>query len=86
MKKKREGREKRRNGKKLASMHVLHLSIYFCIEGEQRIDDREREKQKERDSTTLQPTLRAHHHIIQFASVLTRSSNSTSYSRGNKSG
>jgi hypothetical protein len=84
MKKKRE--RKRRNGKKLASIHVLHLSIYFCFEGEQRIDVREteREKQRENDSTTSQPTPRAHHHIIQFASVLTRSSNSGSYSRGNE--
>jgi hypothetical protein len=50
MKKKREGKEREEAGKKLASMHVLHLSIYFCIEGEQRIDDREREKQKERET------------------------------------
>jgi hypothetical protein len=35
----------------------------------------------------LQPTPRAHHHIIQFASILTRSSNSTSsYNRGNVNG
>jgi hypothetical protein len=60
---------KRRNGKKLASMHVLHLSIYFCIEGEQKIDDREREEretERERHSTTLQstPASASSHHSV----------------------
>jgi hypothetical protein len=31
----------------------------------------------------LQPTPRAHHHISQFASISTRSSNSSSYNSSN---
>jgi hypothetical protein len=49
---KKKKKRKRRNGKKLASMHVLHLSIYFCIEGEQKIDDREREGERNRKRET----------------------------------
>ncbi len=71
-------------------MHVLHLSIYFCIEGEQRIDDRERERgrETEREGETAQHCSRRRERIITSFSlpILTRSSNSTSYIRGNESG
>jgi len=85
MKKKREKRNERKTG-----IQTCSASIYFCIEGEQRIDDRESERERkrsregEKDSTALQPTPRAHHHIIQFASISTRSSNSSSYNSSNE--
>jgi hypothetical protein len=69
-------------------MYVLHLSIYFCIEGEQRIDDREREGEREIERETAQHCSRRRERIITSFSlpILTRSSNNTSYSRGNESG
>jgi hypothetical protein len=44
MKKKREKRNERKTG-----IQTCSASIYFYIEGEQRIDDRESERAKERE-------------------------------------
>jgi hypothetical protein len=44
MKKKREKRNERKTG-----IQACSASIYFCIEGEQRIDDRESERKRERE-------------------------------------
>ncbi len=72
---------------KLAYRHVLHLSIFVLKENKGSTIGRASERKREKDSIALQPTPRAHHHIIQFASILTRSSNSTSsYNRGNVNG
>jgi hypothetical protein len=43
MKKKREKRNERKTG-----IQACSASIYFCIEGEQRIDDRESERARKR--------------------------------------
>jgi hypothetical protein len=42
--KKKEKRNERKTG-----IQACSASIYFCIEGEQRIDDRESERAKERE-------------------------------------
>ncbi len=76
---------------KLAYRHVLHLSIFVSRENKgstigkasEHASDGERETERE-DSTALQPAARAHHHIIQFASISTRSSNSNSFSNRNE--
>jgi hypothetical protein len=51
-------------------MYVLHLSIYFCIEGEQKIDDREREGETERENgETAQQCSRRRERIITSFSL-----------------
>jgi L-amino acid N-acyltransferase YncA len=75
---------------KLAYRHVLHLSIFVSREnkgstiGKASEQAMGRERNREKDSTELQPTARAHHHIIQFASISTRSSNSSSFNNRNE--
>jgi hypothetical protein len=71
MKKKREKRNERKTG-----IQACSASIYFCIEGEQRIDDREserasdgeREKQRERQHriTADGASTSSHHSVCLY--------------------
>ena len=80
-KKKEKGRGSERE---LACVYARHLSIFVSRERENKGSAMEREKQRGRDSVILQPTPRAHHHIIQFGSISTRGSSRSGYSGGNE--
>jgi hypothetical protein len=85
---KRNEREKKWEKNWHIDMFGIYLFLYWRRTKDRRSGERTRERKRsregEKDSTALQPTLRAHHHIIQFASISTRSSNSSSSSSSNE--
>jgi hypothetical protein len=68
MKKKSEReRETERRNERKTGIQACSASIYFCIEGEQRIDDRESERERERErqhSIAVDAASASSHHSV----------------------